>query len=116
MEEFASDGVPQPPLLTNTDRWQRVIFDDPEHFFLQRMDSDIKLLALQFDPARKTFTLTAPSDLRWKASFTYEDPQPNQLVLDGNLNGRHLNMTLHRVDMGQFLLLKSRFSYDQSDF
>ncbi len=109
VDEFALDGAVQPPMLDNSDRWQRVIFDGPDYFFVQRMDSDIKLLALQFDLARKTFTLTAPSDPSWKASFTYEGPQPNQLVLDGNLDGRHLNMTLHRVDLGQFLLLNRGF-------
>ena len=66
----------QPPLLTNTDRWQRVIFDTPDDFFFQRMDSQIENFALQLDPARKTFTLTSSSDPSWKASFTYEDPEP----------------------------------------
>ena len=31
------------------------------------------------------------------------------MVLDGDLNGRHLNMNLHRIDMAQFLLLNRGF-------
>ena len=34
VDEFVVDGVPQPPLLTNSERWQRVIFDTPESFLL----------------------------------------------------------------------------------
>jgi uncharacterized membrane protein YphA (DoxX/SURF4 family) len=105
VDEFLVDGVPQPPLLTDTDRWQRVIFDTPDDFFFQHMDSQIKALSLQLDPTGKTFTLTAPSDPYWRASFSFEDPNPNSMVLDGNLNGHRVKMTLRRTDMDQFLLL-----------
>jgi uncharacterized membrane protein YphA (DoxX/SURF4 family) len=109
VDEFMADGVLQPPLLTSTDRWQRVIFDAPDTFFYQGMNSGMGTFALQLDPAKKSFLLTKSTDPNWKASFTYEDPGPDRMVLDGELNGRHVNMTLQRVDMGQFLLLNRGF-------
>jgi uncharacterized membrane protein YphA (DoxX/SURF4 family) len=105
VDEFTVNGVVQPPLLTDTDRWQRVIFDMPDVFFFQRMDSQIKILSLHLDQAKKTFTLTAPSEPQWKASFAYEVPEANTMVLDGDLNGLHLKINMHRTPMDQFLLL-----------
>ena len=109
VDEFVVDGAVQPPLLTNADRWQRVIFDTPDIFYFQEMDSGIGNFTLQLDSARKTFTLTVPADPSWKASFTYEDSGPDRMILNGNLNGRHLNMGLHRTDMARFLLLNRGF-------
>jgi len=109
VNEFAVDGTPQPPLLTNRDRWQRVIFDTPDIFYVQGMDSQIGDFGLQMDTARRTFTLTSPADLSWRAAFTYEDPAPNQLVLNGDFNGHHFTASLSRADLSQFLLLNRGF-------
>jgi len=109
VDEFVLDGTLQPPLPTDTGRWQRVILDTPDDFSFQHMDSQIDTVSLQFDPARRTLTLTSSSDPRWKASFTYEDPEPERMVLYGDLNGSHVKMNLHRTDMDQFLLLNRGF-------
>jgi uncharacterized membrane protein YphA (DoxX/SURF4 family) len=109
VDEFVLDGAAQPPQLSNSDRWQRVVFDTPDFLYFQGMDSGIGNFALQLDLTRKTFTLTVPADPSGKASFTYEDLEPNLMVLDGNLHGRHLNMRLRRTDMAQFLLLNRGF-------
>ena len=109
VDEFVADGAPQAPLLANTDRWQRVIFDSPDAFYFQDMNSQIGYFAMALDTTSKTFTLAIPTDQRWKARFTYENSEPNRMILDGNLAGRHLNMTLHRTDLTQFLLLNRGF-------
>ncbi len=109
VDEFVVDGIVQPPLLTDTERWQRVIFDTPDDFYFQHMDSQMQILSLQLDPNGRSFTLTAPSDPYWRASFTYEDPEPDRMILDGNLNGRHLKISLGRTDMNHFLLLNRGF-------
>jgi uncharacterized membrane protein YphA (DoxX/SURF4 family) len=108
-DEFTVDGALQPALLSNTNRWQRVIFDTPEILYIQGMDSQIRTLSLQLDAARRTFTLTSPADPTWKATFTYEDPGPNRLVLDGDFGGHHVNANLSRMDLSQFLLLNRGF-------
>jgi uncharacterized membrane protein YphA (DoxX/SURF4 family) len=110
VDEFVADGAVQPSLLTNTERWQRVIFDSPDTFYFQDMDSQIGHFTLALDPKSKTFTLAIPTKPHWKASFTYEDPGPDSMVLDGTLNGRHLKISLHRTDLGQFLLLNRGFN------
>lgn len=109
VDEFTLDGVDQPPLLTNKARWQRVILDAPETFYIQGMDSGIGNFELQLDPVTRTFTLTDPQIPSRKGTLSYEEPDPDRLVLDGNFHEHHVNVTLHRTDMGQFLLLNRGF-------
>jgi uncharacterized membrane protein YphA (DoxX/SURF4 family) len=108
-DEFAVDGTSQPALVKNTNRWQRIIFDTPDIFYLQGMDSRIATFSLRLDAARRTFTLTNPADPIWKGAFTYEDPEPNRIVIDGNFDGHHVNASLSRMDLSQFLLLNRGF-------
>ena len=114
VDQFVVDGAVQPPLLTDKDRWQRVIFDRSDLFYVQGMDSSIGDFVLQIDPNRRTFTLTKLIDdpkwsPKWKARFTYEEPAPNQIVLDGTFNEHHFQASLSRTDMAQFLLLNRGF-------
>ena len=105
VDEFVLGGTAQAPLLSNSSRWQRVILDTPDTFYFQGMDNVIGHFTLQLDPASRTINLTVPEQPGWKANFTYKEPDPDHMVLNGDLNGRPLNMTLHRTDMGQFPLL-----------
>lgn len=109
VDDFTVDGSPRPPLLSDSERWQRVIFDGPDMLYVQGMDSRIGSFTLRLNPARKMFALTSPSNPGWKATFTYEDPDPNRIVVDGSLNGQHLNASLSRMDLSQFLLLNRGF-------
>jgi uncharacterized membrane protein YphA (DoxX/SURF4 family) len=109
IDEFTVDGALQPASLNNINRWQRVIFDTPEVFYIQGMDNQIRSLPLQLDAAGKKFTLTNPADPTWRATLTYEDPEPNRLVLNGNFGGHQVNANLSRMDLSQFLLLNRGF-------
>ena len=109
VDEFTVNGAVRPPLLTDKQRWQRVIFDNPDILYLQGMDSGIGDYFLRIDPARRSFTLTNPTDPSWRATFSYEDPEPDRIVLDGYFNGQHVNANLSRMDMSRFLLLNRGF-------
>src|SRR5271167_1627079 len=113
VDEFAVDGTMRPPLLTDRDRWQRLIFDsapdahegEPYELHVQLMDSNIRLYRLHLETTAKAFTLAKINNPDWKATFTYEDPEPNRIVLDGQFDGHQVNAHLSRVDLSQFLLL-----------
>ena len=109
VDEFSVNGAARPPLLTDKERWQRLIFDDPDLLYVQGMDSGIGDYALSFDPARRSFTLTNPTDPTWRAIFSYEDPEPDRIVLDGYFNGQHVNANLSRMDLSRFMLLNRGF-------
>ncbi len=106
VDEFNADGVVLPPMLTNTVRWQRVIFDTPESFFFQLMDSGIVNYDLTLDTAKKSFSLAVPGEpSQKKADFTYEFPDPDHMILDGIFKGRHYSLNLRRMDPSQFQLV-----------
>jgi len=113
VDEFAIDGTTRPPLLTDTYRWQRLIFDsapdahegEPYELHVQLMDSNMRVYNLHLETTAKAFTLAKINDPDWKATFTYEDPEPNRIILDGQFDGHQVNASLTRVDLSQFLLL-----------
>ncbi len=109
VDEFSINGAARPPLLTDKVRWQRVIFDDPDILYVQGMDSGIGDYLMSIDPASRSFTLTNPTDPAWRATFSYEDTAPDHVLLDGSVNGQHVNAELSRMDLSQFLLLNRGF-------
>lgn len=109
VDGFTVNGAARPPLVTDNNRWLRVIFDDADIFYVQGMDSRIGDFIMSMDQERRTFTLTSPADSNWRATFRWEDPEPDHIVLDGNFNGQHLTANLSRMDMEHFLLLNRGF-------
>ncbi len=105
VDEFTIGGTAKPALVTDPDRWLRVIFDGPDILYVQGMDSRIGSFPLRIDQARRTFTVTNSLDPEWKGTFSYEDPEPDRIVLDGTINGQHLTASLSRMDLSHFLLL-----------
>ena len=96
VDEFAVDNIQRPPLVTDTGRWRRVIFDAPDALLVQGTDGIMKEFPLQLDFAHKTFTLGVESHVR--GTFTMDESHPGQVVLDGMLDGHHLNAMLKRED------------------
>ena len=113
VDEFAVDGTMRPPLLTDKDRWQRMIFDsasdayegEPYELHVQLMDSNMQLYRLHPETTAKAFTLAKIGDPDWKATFTYGDSEPNRITLEGRFDGHQVHASLSRIDVSHFLLL-----------
>ena len=60
----------------------------------------------------KTIALTKPSDKNWTGTFTFTQPAPEHLVLDGQMDGHKLRMETRLVDRNSFLLVKTRLPLD----
>lgn len=106
VDDFAVDNIQRPPLVTDTERWRRVIFDAPDTVLVQGTDGIMKLFPLHLDFARKKFTLGDENNLRGR--FTIDDSQPDRVLLGGQLDGHQLNATLRREDLSdktKFILL-----------
>ncbi|MGE2721348.1 hypothetical protein [Mycolicibacterium celeriflavum] len=80
--EFYLDGKQRPPMTTDEQRWQRVVFDEPDLVTYQRMDGELVSAPAYFDTAAGTLEL--PDTGR----FTVERPHQGRLRLDGRLDGR----------------------------
>ena len=111
VERLSIDGVVRSPLVTDYDRWRRVIFDRPTSAAFQRMDDTFATFGAKIDTTQKSIALargTTPA-----ARFTYEQPTANRLTLDGDLDGHKLHMDLQLVDRNSFLLVNRGFNWIQ---
>ncbi|KUI43549.1 DoxX family protein [Mycobacterium sp. IS-1590] len=105
--EFRLDGKPRPPMLTDEQRWQRVVFDEPQLMTYQRMDGELVSAPALFDD--RTGVLELPGT----ATLTVERPAPDRLRLHGHLGGRAVAMSLHRMDHNNFPLRARGFNWVQ---
>ena len=126
VEQFSLDGQVRPPLLTDHDRFRRVIFDsgiiwelnidaDGGAVAFQRSDDSFTYYRTSIDVRDKTLTLTDPGHGHkdWNAHFTFERPSADQLILDGEIDKHKLHMQLHLFDRSKFELVSSGFHWVQ---
>jgi len=113
VDQCTIDGQIRSPLLTDYDRWRRVIFDVGTRMAFQRMDDSFARYSASIDVNDKTLGLTKDDDKNWKASFTFQRPSPDQLVLDGEMDSRKLHMQLQLFDRKKFLLVSRGFHWVQ---
>jgi uncharacterized membrane protein YphA (DoxX/SURF4 family) len=140
VQEFAADGRTHPPLLTDDLRWHRVVIDSEfrsidkltltfedmnEQWFpyLAAVDENNRKISLRvLEPKEiriSTEWLTSPlakathPDGPANISLNYTRPEPDELTLEGLMNGHQLRMTLKKEDP-QFLLEthKNRFVHE----
>jgi hypothetical protein len=110
------DGVERSPLLTDYDRWRRVIFDSVFVMQFQRMDDTFGgYQSITDDKAKKiTFTKFNDKDLddkEWIGELIFDRPAQDRLVLDGTLGGHKTKMELKLVDRNKFVLVNSGFHW-----
>jgi hypothetical protein len=106
VDEFAVDGQPRPPLLTDETRFQKVLFDYNVSVTLQGMDGKLLRLPAKIDLNKKTIELTKRADPKWKANLNYELSGPGGMIMDGLLGGQKAHIKLHHIDSNY--LLKNR--------
>jgi len=112
VEELAVDGEARPVALNDYDRrWRRVVFDGPQVVVFQRIDDSLAHYGAALDAAGRTLALTKGASPTWRASFAVQRSTPNQLVLDGEMDGHHIRMQLGLVELDTFRLLNSTFRW-----
>ncbi len=113
INQLTIDGQSSSPLVTDSSRWRRVIFDVPARMAFQRMDDSLARYASTINPNDKTLALTKDDDKNWKASFTFQRPTPDQLIVDGDMDSHKLHMQLQLLDRKNFLLVSRGFHWIQ---
>jgi len=112
VEQMSIDGQEHPPLVTDRDRWRRVIFQQPTAVAFQRMDDSFERFATVIDSDRKTIALTVPAT-KASSTLSFARPTPEQLIIDGPLNGRTVHLELKLRDLNSFLLHTRGFNWVQ---
>jgi uncharacterized membrane protein YphA (DoxX/SURF4 family) len=111
VDEMSVDGQPRPALFTDHDRWRRVIFDFTSSTSFQRPDDTVTGFSSSIGEKDSTLTLTKAADKNWKAIFTYARPAPDQLLLNGSMDGHQVQMKLKLLDRDKFTLVNRGFHW-----
>jgi len=113
VSEMSVDGQIRSPLLTDYGRWHRAIFDFPERMSFQRMDGSFAGYAAAIKTDQKKIALTKNDDKKWSAAFSYARQAPDQMILDGSMDGHKVHMLLKLADREKFLLVSRGFHWVQ---
>lgn len=113
VEDFSIDGQPRPPLLTDVARWRFVMFDLPESATLQQMDGTNRYYGAHIDMGARTLVLTKEDNENWKATFSFQQPAPGQLLFDGSMDSHQIRARLGLFDLSKFLLVSRGFHWVQ---
>jgi hypothetical protein len=113
VDDMSIDGQIRSPLLTDYDRWRRVVFDFSDGVSFQRMDDSFTGFAATIDANAKTIALTRRSDKNSKGALTYTRPAPDQLILDGTMDTHKIHMQLRLYDRNKFMLVNRGFHWIQ---
>jgi hypothetical protein len=111
VDQLSIDGQVRSPLLTDYDRWRRVIFDFPSSVNFQRMDDSFVGYGAAINLNDRTIALTNANDRDWRARFIFQRPAPDQMTLDGDVDNHKIHMQLRLVERSKFLLANSRFHW-----
>jgi hypothetical protein len=109
------DGATRSPLVTDYDRWRRVLFSYAKRISFQRMDSTFILCTMELDTNGKTMALGKADDKAWKANFTYQQPSPDRLIMDGTMDKHAIHLDLRLEDHTKMLLLSRGFHWIQEN-
>src|SRR4029077_4135009 len=113
VKQMSVDATPRPPLLTDSTRWRRAIFDYPGRMAFQRTDDTFAPYGVSVNLPEKTLAFTKSGDKNWKASFTFRQPAGDQLILDGRMDNHQVHMELQLTDRNSFLLVSRGFHWIQ---
>jgi hypothetical protein len=110
--ELSVNGAVRPAMVTDRDRWRRVIFDRPTLMAFQRMDDTFQNYVVNVDTRANRIAITKGTDKNW-ATLNFVRPVNDQLTLDGNIDGREIHMGLQLVNRNSFLLVSRGFHWVQ---
>ncbi len=111
VDEFVVDGQARPPLVTDLERWNRVIVDNPGQLAVFRMNDSRDRYNVKVDEAKKTIEMTRRFEPTWKTSVVWRRPAPDRLELEGMFDGKKIVTRLHRVEPPKFLLVTRGFHW-----
>lgn len=113
VDEFSIDGQIRAPLLSDTSRWRRMVFQIPESVNCQMMDDSFHRYRVALDPKENSLSLTETNGQEPKGKFKFQRPGPDQLLLDGAMDGHSIHVRLQIMDPEKLLLVSRGFHWIQ---
>jgi hypothetical protein len=113
IDRMTINGVEREPLVTDYERWRRVVIQVPNGISFWRMDDTFFGRAATVDVDAKTISLPPATNTQGSSRFTFEQPDAEHLVLDGEFDGRAVRMETHLLDRQKLLLVNRGFHWIQ---
>lgn len=111
IEKMTIDGVERAPLITDEERWRRVIVQNATGIAFWRMDDSLVQYTAKVDPAAKTMALMVTGTPA--GTLKYRQTGADQLVFDGTVGQHAVHMDTRLVDHTRFSLLSRGFHWVQ---
>lgn len=112
IERMTIDGQDQPAVVNDYDRrWRRVIFDEPRRVTVQRTDDSLARYDAALDVDAGTLEIRKSASRTWRAGFTLQRPAADRLQLQGEMDGKMLDIQLRRAELDTFKLINSPFRW-----
>jgi len=111
--EMKVDGNVRPALLSDNERWRRLIFDFPNLVTAQHLDDSFENFGAAVDATKNSLSLTRQNDKTSYANLKFTRGVPDSLTLTGAMAGHSVEMQLQRVDENKFLLKSRGFHWVQ---
>jgi len=111
VDEFEVNGQIRPPLPSDEERWQRMIFAYPGAVSVQLMNQHRVRYTLNLIPQKGVLELTKFAEPKWKATFSYQQAGPGRFALEGTLDGQKIRAKLHRAKIPKFQLVDRGFHW-----
>ena len=113
VDEMVEDGQSRPPLITDSQRWQALVFDHAKWLVVQQMNGQQLIYRMEVDPMDRTLKLAEENSKVWQSQLEFASPQPDLLTLKGEMDGHQIEAKLRRVDLtdSKFLLKNRGFHW-----
>lgn len=109
VDELTENGINRPPLITDTTRWRRIVFDFPQAASIFQMNDEHRPYWSTFGTG--TVTLQGRSDEKGLTiALRYTRPRQDVLVLDGTMRGKTIHAVCTR-EPENFLLTSRGFHW-----
>ena len=112
IDTMTINGVERAPLVTDVERWRRVVIQNATSVTFWRMDDTPLTYQAKIDLGTKTIALSPAASSKGGA-FTVQQPAAERLILDGDLDGKQLHIETTYVDRSRFLLVNRGFHWIQ---
>ncbi len=105
------DEQPRPPLLADSTRGGAPSSITPTGWPFSASDESFAPYGASVNLQERTLALTKSDDKNWTASFKFQQPAGNQLILDGRMDNHQVHMELQLIDPNSFLLVSRGFHW-----
>ena len=111
IERMTIDGVERAPLITDYERWRRLVVQSPTMISFQRMDDTFSHFGAKVDMDAKNIAVMLGQ--KPAGNLKVEQPAPGTLIVDGEISGRKIRIESTLFDHSKWNMVSTRFRWIQ---